>query len=277
MRRMPAGPRRLAVCLLAIAVLVAAAVPAGAKILKTRTTSEGPAGQELRLNVGSGFEFETDSEESEYGFPFLAEYGFTENFKLSVEPNYVLIHKKQGGSINGPGDLETTLLYEFPTERRYRPGLALQGTVKWPTARRGELGTGQTDYSIGAIVGKEFVPFDLDLNAIYTFVGDPPGVQLKDTFEASLAAEWHLTEAVDVETEAVTSFGAAGRFGGRPGSLGSFANIGGPEQGQSEWETTVGVAEHLNEFLKVEQGVVYKSSGSWQIVFAWEWDFGGGR
>jgi len=260
--------------LLATAILITAAAPAEAKILKTKRPGEY---KELALTVGSGFEYETDGEESEYGFPFLVEYGFTKVLKLSVEPSYVLVRKKNGGRITGPGDLETTLTCEFPTERRYRPGLALEGVVKWPTARRGDLGTGETDYSLGAILSKEFVGFDLDLNAIYTFVGSPPGVQLKNTFEASLAGEWHLRPMLSIEAEAVTAAGAGGRFRGTPGGLSGFANIGGPEQGQSESEFTLGLAEFLSERFKFEEGMILKSGGSWQAVVGWEYDFGEGK
>lgn len=271
----PPQPPRGACCILVAAGLLACVEPSSARILKTRTPGQ-PGGQ-LALTLGSGFEYETDGEESEYGLPFLAEYGLTDALKLSVEPSYVLVRKKQGGTISGPGDLETTVSCEFPTERRYRPGIALEGVVKWPTARRGDLGTGKSDYSVGAIVSKEFVQFDLDLNAVYTFVGNPPGVPLQNTFEASLASEWHLNHSLDLEAEVVTAFGTGGRFRGHSGSLGGFGNIGGPEQGQSESEGTLGLAEHLNESLKLEQGAILKSDGSWQFVVAWEWDSTGGR
>ena len=263
------------VCGLVIAAsLLAIAVPASAKILKTKRPAQY---RELALTVGSGFEYETDGEESEYGFPFLAEYGFTRMLKLSVEPSYILVRKKNGGTIDGIGDLETTLTCEFPTERRHRPGLALEGVVKWPTAPRGDLGTGEADYSIGAIVSKEFVQFDLDLNAVYTFIGSPPGVHLQDTFELSLAAEAHLTPVLDIEAEAVTAAGAEGRFRGQPGTLGGFGNIGGPEQGQSESELTLGLAEYFSERLKLEEGAILKSDGTWQFVVGWEFDFGAGK
>lgn len=273
--RPPAGAVRAAALAALAFGLLSIATPAHARILKTRRTAQ--PGRELALVVGSGFEYETDGEESEYGFPFLVEYGLTSMLKASVEPGYVLIRKKAGGTVRGPGDLETTITCEFPTERRYRPGLALESTIKWPTAPTGDIGTGKADYSIGAIISKEFVGFDLDANLIYTFVGNPPGLELKDTFEGSLASEWHLTPVLDLEAEAVTSFGAGGRFRGRAGSLGGFANIGGPEQGESEWEVTAGLAEHVNDLFKLEQGVIYKNGGSYQIVLAWEWDFGGGR
>lgn len=270
---MRARERVIVASVLAAATLAAIAAPAAAKILKTRRPGQY---KELALNVGSGFEFESDSEQSEYGFPVLVEYGFTKMLKLNVEPSYVLVRKKKGGSIEGPGDLETTLTCEFPTERRYRPGLALEGLVKWPTARSGGLGTGQTDYALGVIVSKEFVPFDMDLNGVYTFVGSPPGVRLENTLGASLAIEWHLTPALDIEAEAVTAIGAGG-FRGQPGTLGGFANLGGAVQGQSESEGTLGLAEHLSEWLKLEEGVILKSDGSWQAVAAWEYDFGGGK
>jgi hypothetical protein len=255
-------------------ILVAAAPPARAVILKTRRPHQY---KELELTLGSGLEYETDGEETEYGFPFLVEYGFTRMLKVSVEPSYVVVRKKNGGSISGLGDLETTVSCEFPTERRYRPGLALEGVVKWPTARAGDLGTGEFDYSLGAIVSKELVPFDFDLNAVYTFIGDPPGVNLRDTFEASLAAEWHLTTLLDIEAEFVTSVGAGGHFHGQPGSLGGLANLGGPEQGQSESEGTLGLAEHLSDRLKLEEGMILKSDGSWQAVVGWEFDFAEGQ
>ncbi len=257
------------------ALLVAGLVPpAAAKILKTRRPGQY---KELQLTVGSGFEFETDSEHSEYGFPALVEYGFTKVLKLSVEPSYLVERRKAGGAASGPGDLETTLTAEFPTERRYRPGLALEGIVKWPTARAGDFGTGRADYTIGGIVSKGFVRLDLDLNAAYTFIGSPSGTHLLNTFEASLAGEYHLTPYLDVEGEAVTAAGAGGRFRGTPGTLGGFANIGGPEQGQSESEFTLGLAEFFTKRLKLEEGMVLKSDGSWQTVLGWEYDFGEGR
>jgi len=266
--------RALAAVLAGALVALVAAVPAQAKILKTRRPGEhGP----LALVLGSGFEYETDPEESEYGFPFLVEYGFMKYTKVSVEPGAVIVRAKPGSrsaSVSGAGDLETTLSLELPTERRYRPGLAFEYTVKWPTAKAPVLGTGEIDHSLGVILSKEFVPFDLDAEALYTWIGNPPRVPLDNTLELSLAMEWRLTHSLDFEGEAVTALGTGGRFHGT-GPLGGFANIGGPEQGQNESEFTAGLAEHLSDFLKLEEGVVFKSGGSFQFVFAWEYDFEG--
>ena len=129
---------------------------------------------------------------------------------------------------------------------------------------------------LGAIVSKALVALDVDLNAVYTFIGNPPGVRLSDVVELSLAAEYHLSPSLDLLAEVVTASGAGGRRGS-PGSIGSFANIGGPQQGQRETEATLGLARRFNEFLKLELGAVLKSGPAVQTVFAWEWDFGGGQ
>lgn len=260
---------------LALALVIAACPPASARILKTKRL--GQPGQGLAITVGSGFEYETDPEESEFGYPFLLEYEMTKALKLSVEPSYVQIRSKpgeRGTSVSGSGDLETTMEYEFLSERRYRPALTLEGIVKWPTAAHEAIGTHEMDYSLGLIVSKEFIGFDLDLNGLYTFVGSPPGLQLQNATELSLASEWHLRPSLDLEGEVVTSTGGGirgqsgtlGGIGGRAGSIGPSENL---------TEGTLGLAVHLNDFLKLEQGVVGKSDGSWQFVFAWEWDFTG--
>lgn len=274
-RSVCAGAVRRWTCLLVGIGCLVCAPPTGARILKTRRVEQ--SSRPLALTMGSGFEYETDGEESEYGFPFLAEYALSDLIKLRAEPSFILLRRKIGGSISGPGDLETAVTFELPTERRYRPAVALEALVKWPTARKGDFGTGKTDYTLGAIVSKEFVQCDAELNAAYTVVGDPPGLSLKDTFEASCALEWHLNSVLDVVGEAVVAGGAGGRFRSHTTALGGFANIGGPEQGQTEYEFTLGLTEKRGDSLKYEQGVVMKSGGAFQFVFAWELDFGGGR
>lgn len=42
-----------------------------------------------------------------------------------------------------------------------------------------------------------------------------------------------------------------------------------------EMEGTVGLGWQIHENLTLEQGVVFKEGGGWELVFAWEWDFGG--
>lgn len=264
-------------CIIVFSLMALTATPASARILKTMKRALGAREQ---LTVGSGLEYQTDSEESELDLPFLLEYGFTERLKLTVEPNWARIHRKAGASVSGFGELETAVTYDFLAERRYRPGLSAEAIVKWPTASHDELGTGKTDYSMGLVASMAFVHADMDLNALYTFVGSPPGVHLENTIEVSLASEWRLTPAIVLEGELGAVNGSGGGFRGQPGTIGGLGNrgglIGAPEAGGSEVSATLGVAENLNEYLKLEEGFIVQGDGTWQIVFAWEWDFAGG-
>jgi hypothetical protein len=263
-------------CALVLAISLPTATPASAKIVKT--IRQALQSQERTITIGSGLEYQADSEESEYDFPFLLEYGFTERLKLSVEPNSTYIRKKRGGSVGGFGELETAFTYDFRAERRYRPGLSALGLIKWPTETNVQLGTGKTDYSLGMIASMAFVHADMDLNALYTFVGSPPDVHLRNTVEVSLATEWHARPALDVEGELAAVIGSGSGFHGQPGTIGGFGKRGGvPEEGGNEISATLGFAEFLNEYLKLEEGVIVYSDGSWQAVFAWEWDSGGGN
>jgi len=255
---------------LIVASLVATTLPASARITKSKPSASENWSPLLPLTIGSGFEFETDSEQSEYAFPILIEYNFTERLKLTLEPNIVHIESKTEDvkTVSGFGDLETSLEYEFLPERRYRPALTGLGLIKWPTATNEDIGTKNRDYSLGIIASKDLVFFDLDLNALYTFVGDP---ELENTLELSLAAEYPLNYFIDLIGEVVATVGTGG-IRGQPGTLGG---LGGPSGGGNEMEGTMGLAYHVNKFLKLEAGVVLKSGFSSQAVCAWEYSFAG--
>jgi len=239
-----------------------------AKILKTRNVRT-TYGARLPLTIGLALEYQADSEESEYGFPFYTEWAFSDALQLSIEPNYARIHSKTGGSVNGWGDIETCLIYEILPETRRRPAFAVEGLIKWPTTNDQRRSSGEMDYTIGGIVSKELGPVDLDANVDYTFVGSPSGVRLKNRIEISLSAEWHLSPTLDIEGELV---GSSGGFSGKPGTIGG--SVGTPEQTNS-LEGVIGLAERLGRHLKLEEGIVVVSDGSWQAVIAWEWAFSG--
>ena len=162
---------RIAILIVLLLGMVARSRPVEARILKTTRPGEF---RPFALTLGSDLEYESDEEQSVYDFPFLIEYGFTDALTLTVEPNYIYVQTKGDGSESGMGDLETSVTYEFVTERRNRPAVSVMGTIKWPTAKA-DLGTGEADYSLGAIASKEWVRSSMDLNLVYTFVGDPAG------------------------------------------------------------------------------------------------------
>jgi hypothetical protein len=45
--------------------------------------------------------------------------------------------------------------------------------------------------------------------------------------------------------------------------------------GRSETEALLGLAWQVSKHLKLEQGVLFKENGIHELVFAWEWSFGG--
>ena len=260
---------------LQIAALVAigllTVMPASARITKSRSsassTAAAPSGAPSLLTpfyavvLGGGVEFLRDREQTEYGFPLLIEYNFSERLKLTVEPKYARIVGRVPGvrSVSGFADLETTLDYEFLRERRYRPALSLEGAIRWPTAKHPDLGDPGRDYTLGLIASKDLVFMDVDLNALYTFIGDR---EREDTFEISLATEWHLTRSVGLIVEVA--------------NVRRLGSLRGPDAGdRSETEATIGVSWQVNKHLKFEQGVVFKEHGIREAVFAWEWSIGG--
>jgi hypothetical protein len=256
-----------------MAAIMALTQSVDARILKTKRSASSNWSPWSAIVVGSGLEFQTDSNQSEYDFPLLLEYNFTERLKLSLEPNFVYLAAKSrdARTVGGLGDLETSVECEFLRERRYRPALSAQGLIKWPTATDPDLGTPGHDYSLGFIASKDFVYFDADLNLLYTFVGD---AAQDDNFQIALAVEWPLNHRFDVIAEVVTTLGGGG-VRGRPGALTGLGSATEGNGAGNETEGTLGLAWHANKYLKFEQGVIYKSDHSWQLAVAWEWSFGG--
>ena len=260
--------------LLIVAGLFVATPQAFARITKSKPSASANWSPLLPLTIGSGFEFETDSEQSEYDFPMLFEYNVTEALKLSLEPNIIHIESKTKDvkTVSGFGDLETSLEYEFLRERRYRPAFTALGLIKWPSATNQDIGTRNRDYSLGLIASKDLVLVDLDLNVLYTFVGDP---EIEDTLELSLAGEWPLNRfislPVDFIGEVVKTIGTGG-IRGQPGTLGG---LGGASGGSDEMEGTMGFGYHVSKFLKLEAGIILRSDLSTQVVCAWEYNFAG--
>src|SRR5207244_6202134 len=96
-----------------------------AKILHTRQEPSANWDPWLPLTIGSGIEFETNKEDTQYDFPMLLEYNFTQTLKLTIEPavEHISAKVKGGRTVTGLGDMEASLEYEFVRERRYRPAL----------------------------------------------------------------------------------------------------------------------------------------------------------
>jgi len=254
-----ARSRRAALSVLVVAAGALAGARAGfaqSTIYKTRKSASSTWSPVLPLTIGSGFEFETNEEKTEWGFPVLIQYNFTETLQVSLEPEFGHIKGKDGDvrTVGGLGDLETSVDWEFFRERRWTPALGLEGTIRWPTASHPDLGERNHDYSVGLVISKDLALFEVDSNVIYTFSGDP---DQPSGLEISIAAEYPLTRWVELDAEFVQTIDT------------------GPRQRERPREVTFGIGWHVNSFLTIEYGTQLNSDGTWQELLGWQYSFGG--
>ena len=120
-----------AAVLLTVVVLFPAIPTAFARILRTLPPPSATWNPLVPFTIGSGVEFETNREQTQYDFPMVFEYNFSQTLKLNVEPNftYVIGKAKDVRTVGGFADLETSVEYEFLRERRYRPALTVRPQV----------------------------------------------------------------------------------------------------------------------------------------------------
>jgi hypothetical protein len=97
---------------------------------------------------------------------------------------------------SGLGDLNLGAAWSIP-EERLGFGLEFNGRVKLPTARASRgLGTGQTDFAVGAEVSKSFGPLTPFVSVGYRMPGDPPGVNLHNAWNGSAGASFAMGKSV---------------------------------------------------------------------------------
>jgi len=113
-------------------------------------------------------------------------------------PSVVRKDRQRDVSASGLGDIVLKGRW-FALEDRgpdtYVPGLAPFGKIKFPTADEDRsLGTGEADYGLGLEFDKALRGFFLFGDLGYTFIGDPPGQDLRDRPSASLGAGVRLSD-----------------------------------------------------------------------------------
>lgn len=109
---------------------------------------------------------------------------------------------KPSGSTSeeGLGDVLGRAAFVVLREDAVLPEVAPYVKVKFPTADRDRgLGTGEFDETLGVDVSKNLIG-DLYgyLTLSYTFIGDPPGSDLRDSFGWSVGAAYGIVPAVSV-------------------------------------------------------------------------------
>ena len=256
-------------CLASALLLALAPLTGDAKIVRTKSKNR----LSREITVSNRIEHET----GETVVPFLFEWSPTDKLALSLEPSYASITLDNGAKVSGMQDLDAGMVYEIARETRRRPSVALEFDVKLPTASNPELGTKKTDFSLGVVLGKEYVHHDLEASAVYTFVGSPPGVKQQNVFELSVSGEWHVSPRIDLVGELVGSSGGSlggnSRTGFGLGGIQSALTVG----SGTEIEATLGIAEHFGKHFKLEQGITGKSDGTIILVVGWEYDVGSGK
>jgi hypothetical protein len=115
----------------------------------------------------------------------------------------VAVRKKDGGkfarserstSESGLGDLLLKISYVILDEREFVPEIMPYLKIKFPTADsdRG-LGTGEFDETIGVDLSKRLVDrLYVYLTLSYTFIGDPPGTDFRNSFGWSVGPAYSL-------------------------------------------------------------------------------------
>jgi len=97
---------------------------------------------------------------------------------------------------SGFGDVNLGLAYALP-EERLGFGLELNGRVKLPTAKASRgLGTGKTDFAVGAEVSKSLGTVTPFVSVGYRMPGDPVGIDLHNAWNASAGASLAMGNSV---------------------------------------------------------------------------------
>lgn len=229
-----------------------------------------------KWQLSSAFEFQFGSSGKEYAFPLAVEYGLFKDFEILFEPvPYVSVHPKGEKSIGGVGDTELTLNYLVVHEQSVLPAIALAGEVKFPTARKLQLGSGEFDYRIFLAASKRIGPVDFHANIGYNIIGSPPGVNTRNPLDLAFAAEWFVSKDFDLYAEVTyqgTSLGSTkgGSAGGDTGDAAVTKIVKGakaasessltPEVGGKVIVGTAGVRWHATEAVDVFSSFSFDNS-----------------
>ena len=233
-----------------------------------------------KWQLSSAFEFQFGSSGKEYAFPLAIEYGLFKDFEILFEPvPYVSVHPKGEKSIGGVGDTELTLNYLAVHEQSVLPAISLAGEVKFPTARKLQLGSGEFDYRIFLAASKRIGPVDLHANVGYNIIGSPPGVNTRNPLDLAFAAEWFVNKDFDLYAEVTyqgTSLGSTkgGSAGGDTGdgATTTSAQAAGessltPEVGGKVVVGTAGVRWHATEAVDVFSSFSFDNSSDKLVRF----------
>jgi hypothetical protein len=95
----------------------------------------------------------------------------------------------------GFGDASLALAYALPKDATGAYDIELSARVKFATASTSKgLGTGENDYGVSLDVSRSAGAWAPFVTVGYRFMGDPPGVDLRDTMNASVGTSLQLSD-----------------------------------------------------------------------------------
>jgi len=140
-----------------------------------------------------------DNRDKYYVPSFQIAYGLTERVEIAAGLPYIFLDPKEGGKVDGLGDLYAYLKYRVWGEREIYPALTLKPFLKVPTASEGKgLGSGEPDFGLTAAFSESFVGFSLHLDVTYTGFGEK---NVTDQCGVGLAGEFEITKGFSFVSE----------------------------------------------------------------------------
>jgi len=166
--------------------------------------AEPVAFPESELDVGTTYEKNSDNKH--FDFPIALTQGVLETLQVNVGLGGQTDEQLEEGSSNtesGLQDLTAGAKWKVLDQSDYLPALALVPTVKFPTADKDNgLGSGKTDYDFTITATRSITDIsNFHFNAGYSWIGGSPPEDASDLVHFGAAAEYQLTESVQLVAE----------------------------------------------------------------------------
>ena len=165
-------------------------------------TSTARLVEKHEIEIGPSFEYVNSPDGKEASMQITVNYGLSNRIELDIEPAiYKSVTTVEEPNAHGFGDVNVALAYLVLHEQKNVPAIALEGSIKIPTAKNPLLGTQKFDYNLLFIASKKFGKLDMHINLGYTFIGEPTEMQLRNIIGASLAGQFEISEKVELAAE----------------------------------------------------------------------------
>ncbi len=150
--------------------------------------------------IEMAFDHARDNSGDKYNLSSLqVAYGLMDSLEIAAGLPYIFLDPKEGGRVDGVGDLYAYLKYRILGERGFYPALSLKPILKIPMADEYKgLGSGKTDFGFNAAFSKSFTGFNLNFDATYVFYGEK---NVADQLNLGLAGEFEIAKGLNLVSE----------------------------------------------------------------------------